>query len=309
MKKTLNFILIFCFSFVISCGNNPEEEAYQAIDQALTLLDANKCDAAIELLEDLDDQDENPVWIKTLASAYACKANFNMVKFVDRDIAAIDGSNLFSSMSILTYSDETSLNSAEYLAMEHSLEILGREDFKQITRTDDFGRRHGEDMGVQVLIYSIVQFGKYLNWYGNVDSTGKKGAGTNTNTCYLNYTYGPAVATIGALPGTNACQVTNDGHPDLIGVNKIERMCEGITLVTNVYDVLSEIDLSTSSTLSSLESIVTQIETYRTAADAAGVGYLLDVTSPEACETLLANAADMNNAELLFALVFEGEHE
>ena len=36
---------------------------------------------------------------------------------------------------------------------------------------------------------------------------------------------------------------------------------------------------------------------------------LLDVTSPSACETLLANAADKNNAALLYSLVLEKELE
>lgn len=309
MKNCFHFILIFCLLVVSSCGNNPEEEAYQGIDQALTLLSEEKCAEAIKILEDLEDQDENPVWIKTLASAYACKAGFNMIKFVDDDIDAIDETRLFASISDLSYSDETSTDSAAYLAMKESLNILGRSDFKQATRNADFGRRHGEDMGVQVLIYSIMQFGKYLNWYGNVDATGKKGAGTNTNSCYLNYSYAPAVAAVGSNPVTNACQSVNDGHPDISGGNLIPRMCEGLTLMTNIIDTIHGIDLSTSSTLSALEDIVAEVDSYRTAADAAGVGYLLDVTSPEACETLLANAADRNNAELLFALVLEREHE
>lgn len=309
MKNCFHFILIFSLLVVSSCGNNPEEEAYQGIDQALTLLSEEKCAEAIKILEDLEDQDENPVWIKTLASAYACKAGFNMIKFVDDDIEAIDETRLFASISDLSYSDETATDSEAYLAMKESLNILGRSDFKQATRNADFGRRHGEDMGVQVLIYSLMQFGKYLNWYGNVDATGKKGAGTNTNSCYLNYSYGPAVAAVGSNPVSNACQVTNDGHPDLSGGNLIPRMCEGLTLMTNIIDTINGIDLSNSSTLSSLEDIVTEVNSYRTAADAAGVGYLLDVTSPEACETLLANASDRNNAELLFALVLEREHE
>jgi hypothetical protein len=308
VKLWLNFILVFSFLTVVSCGNNPEEAATIGIDEALTLLTDEKCDQAIDILEDLDDQEENPVWLKTLASAYACKAGINVIRFVDNDIDAIDETRLFSSLSRLTYSDETAVDSAKYTAMKEALNILGRSDFKQSTRNSDFGQRHGEDMGVQVLVYSIIQLGKYTNWYGNVDAVGKKGAGTNSNTCYLDYSYAPAIAIIGDLAATNACQLTNDGHPDL-AASRIIRMCEGLSLMTNIIDVLNTIDLSTSSTLSSLEDIVTELESYRTIADAAGIGYLLDVTSPAACEVLLANASDMNNAELLFALVVEQEHE
>ncbi len=309
MKVYFHFILIFALLIASSCGNNPEEEAYQAIDQALTLLSDGECDDAIELLEDLEDQEENPVFLKTYASAYACKAGFSMVRFVDTDVGNINDTDLLGSISILSYSNETMVDSPEYQAMRRALEILGRDDFKQTTRNTDFGKRHGEDMGVQVLIYSLMQFGKYLNWYGNVDTTGKKGAGANTNNCYLNYTYANAQAAVGSLPATNACQVPYVGHPDISGADKISRMCEGITLMTNIFDTINNIDLSASSTLSSLENIVTEINSYRTAADAAGVGYLLDVTSPSACEALLADATDMNNAELLFALVLEKEHE
>ncbi len=308
MRKYINFILIICFIALISCAASPEEAADIGIDRALTLLSDAKCAEAIKILEDLKDQDKNPVWIKTLASAYACKAGFNEISFVDNDISNIDSNFLLKSISILSYSDETSVDSANYLAMKKALTILGRTDFKQTTRNTDFGVRHGEDMGVQVLIYSIMQLGKYLNWYADVDATGKKGAGTNTNLCYLNYTYAPAIAVVGSFPGTNACNGISKGNSDL-AANRIVRMCEGLTLMTNIYDTLNTIDLSSSSTLSSLENIVTELNTYRTTANAAGVGYLLDVTSPSACETLLANASDMNNAEFLFALVLESEHE
>lgn len=308
--KTTFPILLFFLLVLISCGGTPEEKAAKAIDEALTLLSNDKCDKAIEVLESVSDQDDNPVYLKTYASAFACRAGFNEIKFADDDISAIDDTKLMASLSILTYSDETAVDSAKYTDMKRALTILGTgNSFNQTKRNQLFGKRHGEDMGVQVLVYSIVEFGKYLNWYGNVDATGKKGAGTNTNSCYLNYSYAPAIAVVSALPATNACQVTNDGHPDLNGASRIKRMCEGLTLVTNIYDVLNTIDLSSSSTLSSLEDIVTEINNYRTAANAAGVGYLLDVTSPTACEALLANASDMNNAELLFALVLESEHE
>lgn len=305
MKLRPLFLLTFIFLF--SCGNNPEEKATGAIDEALSLLSEKKCDKAIKILEDLDDQMKNPIYLKTLASAYACRAGISVIQFIDRDIVAINSANLLASLSILSYSDETTVDSPRYSDMTRALRLLGRSDFKQATRTSDFGPRHGEDMGVQVLLYSLIQLGQYLNWYGNVDSLGKKGAGTNA--CYLNYTYGPAIAVVSSLPASNACQATNDGHPDLAGAPLIRRMCEGVTLMTNIFDVLNNIDLTTSSSLSSLEAIVTEINTYRSAADAAGVGYLLDVTSPSACEALLANASDMDNAQLLFALVLEQEHE
>ncbi len=309
MKKYFHFILILSLFIASSCGNNPNEEAYQAIDQALTFLSDGECDKAIEILEELKEQDKNPVFLKTYASAYACKAGFDSIRFVSTDVAAINSLILLQSISRLSFSDETTVDSANYLSMKKALNILGRSDFKQVTRRSDFGKRHGEDMGVQVLIYSIMQFGKYLNWYGNVDIVGKKGAGSNTNDCFLNYTYAPAQGVIGTLPASNACQGSTFGHPDLSGANLIKRMCEGITLMTNIFDTLNNIDLTGSSSLSSLENIVTEINSYRTDANAAGVGYLLDVTSPVACEALLANAADMNNAQLLFALTLEKEHE
>ena len=309
MKHWLNFSLIFCFLALVSCGMNPEQKAAIGIDEALTLLSKGKCGQAIEILEDLDDQSKNPVWIKTLASAYACKASIDVILFVDSDIDAIDENLLFESLSILTYSDETAVDSSGYVGLRDALDILGRTDFTQTTRNADFGQRHGEDMGVQTLVYAIIELGKYINWYGNVDAVGKKGAGTNSNSCYLNYTYGPAIAIVSGLPPSNACNSTNDGHPDLNGAQKITRVCEGLTLMTNIIDILETIDLSSSSTLSSLEDLVVKLETYRVVANAVGVGYLLDVTSPTACETLLANATDMNNAELLFALILEQDHE
>lgn len=76
-------------------------------------------------------------------------------------------------------------------------------------------------------------------------------------------------------------------------------------LLTNTIDILDNIDLSNSSTLSKLEDISTQVNTFRTAASAAGLGTIINMTKQSDCETYLQTPAQLLDMEYFYALVFE----
>lgn len=304
MKKFVPWLVLI--SLFISCAKNTERKVTEAIDVAQTYLSDENCDEAIKTLEDVGRQNDNAVYLQVLASAYACRAGFRAVEFISNDIPDVDAANLFRSVSLLSLSPESSVDSDEYTDLKTALSILQQTD-KQANRNAKFGTRKAGDIGVQVLLLSFVQLGKYLHTFGNVNATtGVKGGGANTNSCFLNYSHPAAIAII-TDPGvdTGACSTNNDGHPDMSGAELKRRLCEGSTLLANVIDVIKNVDLSVSSELSSLESISATVDQYRADATTYGVVHLLDLTSQSACETLLNSATEMNNMQSYFAALFE----
>ena len=297
-------ILIFLILFSLgSCGQRSGEDVREAIDKAQTLLTSQKCDEAIKILEDAGPANSDAVYLQVLGSAYACRANVKTIAFIASDLPLIDSSTFMNSISILSLSPETTADSAPYASLRTALSILQNTN-TQLAREAKFGVRKSGDLGVQILVYSIIELGKFMNFYGNVSSLGAKGGGSNTNTCFMNYTYPNAIAVV-TSGSTGACNSANDGHPDMSGAALARRLCEGSTLIANILDVIKNIDLSGSPDLSELEDLNATVDDYRADADAAGVGHFIDITSQSECEALIANPTEMNNMQLYYATVFE----
>jgi hypothetical protein len=305
-----NYFLLFFLLLFVSCADNSKEATTKAIDIALSYLQDGECQDAIDVLEDAEDSN-NPVYLKVLASAYACKAGFNTVSFLINDIANLNTSTQFTVMTGLTRfstSTENQADSDDYVAMRTATSIIFDSTSgspSQVARNTKFGSRHGQDMGVEVMLFALVNLGKFLHYYGNVNSSGVKGGGSNTNSCFIDYNDPRAQALTGV--STGACLSDSDGHPDLDQSTTTgkRRMCEGLTLLTNLFDVLDHIDVSGSSDLSKLETISTQVGVLRSAAVAAGLGTLISMTDQATCETYLTTPANLLDMEFLYALIFE----
>lgn len=305
-----NFLILLTILVLSACAPKPEEKLAEAIDRALTHLSNGECDAAIDVLEDSESDGDDPVYIQVLASAHACKADFDEIAFVSEDLADIDTSgaaNIFKSMSLMSLSSETAADSAGYVSILRGINTIlnSTSTIGQVARTTAFGSRKAGDMGVQALILNIVNLGKFLHYYGNVNSSGVKGGGARSNSCFLNYNDPRAQALTGV--STGACTADNDGSADLDAttVTGKKRICEGVMFLTNAIDILDNIDLSNSSTLSKLEDVSTQVNTYKTAATAAGLGNIINMTSQAECETFLNTPAQLLDMEYFYALVFD----
>lgn len=309
------YVFIFILVLFASCAKNNAEQATEAIDIALTHLSKNECDDALEVLLKVDGQGNNPVYLQVLSSAYACKGSFDEINFISNDIASFvttDFETISKSLATMSTSPETTVDSVAYTSIRSGINTILNSTSgspSQIAREAKFGVRRAGDMGMQALFLNIVNFGKFLNFYGNVDSDGDKGAGSNTNSCFLNYTDVRAQAVIGS-GNTGACTVTNDGHPDLSLAagnlaNAKRRLCEGLVLFTNVVDILDNIDTSGSSELEKLNEVATKINDFKTIATTAGLTTLVNTTSQSDCETLMNTASNLNDMQLLYSLIFE----
>ncbi len=309
--------IIFLIFLLVSCSKTKPEEVNEAIDVAQTYLSESECQKAINLLEDVGRQNEDAIYLQVLASAYACKADFREVNFISNDLEDIDSgsvTDLMKSLTLLSLSNETEADSTEYVsiltAMEVLLESNGATQPSHTSRVSTYGSRKAGDMGIQNLLLSIVQLGKFLNYYGNVDNSGTKGAGVDgTNSCFLNYSYVSAQTVISALPGSNNCSSNNSGHSDLDLTTTAgkRRACEGLMLFTNLVDVLTNIDLSGDDTFGSLTAVSTLASNLKTAVVSVSpaLATLMDTTSQSVCEDTLASASEVNNMQLIYALLFE----
>jgi hypothetical protein len=324
----VRLLLIFILFMLASCAKNSAEEEFSAIDQALTLLSQDECDKAIDIMEDIGRRRNNPVYLQVLASAYACRASFNEIAFLADDLQAVDtdAANFMKSLSILSLSYESTANSAQFQDLNEALDILLNVDGNQpsqAAREAKYGPRKAGDMGIQALFLSIVQLGKFLNFYGNVNSVGAKGlGGANTDEqgadqseCFLPYTDATAIAYINALPATNACDDFSggdNGHPEMsFAAANLEttktRMCQGLMLVTNIIDILSNITIPQNETTDNLDEIATLSANFKTTITSADpdLAVLLDTTSQSACEALLDTPAEFSNMQMIYAMLFE----
>lgn len=309
MRTYLIFFIIF---LSVSCAKNPAEQASEAIDIALTYLSSGECDEAIDVLEEAKDQEDNAIYLQVLASAYACKADYDEIAVISDDLSGLDTTtpnSIMSSLATMTHSPETIADSADYVNLRLAINILLNSTTgspAHTARVTKFGPRKAGDMSVQALLLNVVNLGKFMNFYGNVNASGAKGGGSNTNSCFLSYTDARAQG-VATGPTGGACNAVNDGHPDLDQSTDEgkRRMCEGLMLVTNTLDILDNLELTGSDELSVLEDVSTQVNTFKAAAVAAGLSTLINMTSQSTCVTALNTPATLNDMEYLYALVFE----
>ena len=308
-----NVLILFLILLFYSCAKSPVEESSDAIDVALTYLSHEKCDEALEVLQDLGNQPSNAIYLQVLASAYACKASFNELSFIATDLTVLDATStetIMTSLVKFSLSSETEADSENYSNLLSGINVLIGSTTgspSHLGRVTKFGSRKAGDMSVQALILNLVNLGKFLNYYGNVNAAGAKGQGTNTNTCFLNYSDPRATAQISSQVGINVCDTNNDGHPELDKTTTAgkRRMCEGLVLLTNVIDIIDNLDLSSSTELTVLEDLSTQVNTFLTAATAAGIGNLVTMTSQSTCETAMATVSNLNDLEFFYSIIFE----
>ena len=318
----LRLFFIICFILTLSsCAKTPSEEAGTAVDLALTYLTDEKCDRAIDVLEAAGRTNSNPVYLQVLASAYACRAGYNEVNFLLNDVTKISGSALLTSLATLSLSPEHHADSDSYVDLRTALNVLLNSTTgqpSQAARNAKFGLRKAGDLGLQTLFLTLTQLGKFLHFYGNVDALGAKGKGlpnvdeqTSTESrCFIDYTNVQAEAFITLLAGY--CTNATPGHPDLaltpseLTTTK-KRMCEGLVLVTNTMDILSNLVLPANASLANINGVSASVTSLKSTAIALNpaIGTLLNTTSQADCESLVSSSTEFDNLQLIYAVLFE----
>ncbi len=313
-------ILIFSLSVLISCAKKPEEETRKAVDRAQAYLTSGKCQEAIDELEESGLSTDDYIFVQVYASAFACRAGFSELVFFTDDIGVIDSTDsttFFKSLTQLSTSTETSVNSASYLDLQQAINISissgGGTSPSQIARNEMYGSRKAGDIGTQAMYMLIAQLGKYLHYYGNVDSSGDKGTGAETSECFVKYDDPIAIAAVNSLPGANACDAADDGHPELslaagdLTTTK-KRMCEGLMIITNLADILKNITLPSSTSLGDLADVQDLVDDYVSVFEnSADPDYstLITTTKQSDCESYVSSAARFAKLQQMYVGLFE----
>ena len=306
------FKILFILFIIIGCAKKPSELNAEAIDIALTHLSNEECDEAIKILVEVEGEGDNPVYLQVLASAYACKANFNEINFLEDDLATLTTTSavtIMTSLTKMTMSSESEADSDKYSSILKGINILLASTTGtpgQLARNQKFGSRRGAYLGTQALLLELVNLGKFLNFYGNVNTAGSKGQGSNTNSCFINYTDSDAVNLINSGIG-GVCNSISDGHPDLDlnTANGIRRACEGVVMVANIIDIIDNLELSESTDLKILEDFSTQISLLLDFAENAGLDTFIEMRSQSDCETAMNTPSNVEDLQHYYALIFE----
>jgi hypothetical protein len=306
---------------LFSCGKTTEDEIADAILSANIELSQSNCQAAIDLLENLGRQNKNAAYLKTLSSAYACRAGYSTVTFFASDLALVAAHAPMGGFTTFSTSSVTVQNpldtDASFLDLQKAIEILlfaggipATTNPLYTERAKYFTAGDAADINSQLMFMEMVQLGKYMRVYGNGSNSGVKGSGTavNASTCFTAYTGASAVSLAALTSGGGTCATpgTRVGHLQLaVGVGvaaRQKRLCHGVILLNGFLDVLPSVVASvTNASLSTLSGI-TGVVNLAKASDSS-LGTVSSTINQTICEdTANVTAA---NLESYFALLFE----
>ena len=254
------FILLF-FLLLSSCGKDDEQKYEDAVITANNLLSIGNCQEAIDVLEAVGRDSTRVLYTKTLASAYACRAGYSTTNLFSNDLASIDATNLLGSFTKFTTSSEMdAFDSLDFLDLQVAIDLLlyvgglsienNPTSAKRIQR---IGTSKAADVNAFLMYLLMAQLGKYNYYYGSPDVNGTKAAGDAAQECLANYTDDPdgkGVANAFLTASGASCSSTalTDGHPSLgaEGSLNVSRMCQGVILFNNFFDVFPAVIASAS---------------------------------------------------------------
>lgn len=317
-------ILISFILLLFSCGKSTDEKTLSAIISANISLSKGNCQDAINVLEANGRQAKDARYLKTLASAYACRSRFSVVTFFGSDIglsatpAPFGGTTRYSTsqfpvtgtfQSHTKFTDlQTAIDILLYAGgIPQTVEPLSSE------RALYFDSTEAADINSQLAFMLLAQLGKYMQFYADAGTTGVKGSGSLSNVCFSNYTNVPGAVSTALAGFTGACKVTNSPHPQLDSTDvaitaavRKTRMCQGVVILNSLLDVLPSVVASAGGgDLSSISSLTTNITTFKSNLTTAfpTIGTVLSVTSQSNCET--DTAITTASLESYFAMIFE----
>jgi hypothetical protein len=319
----VKFLALIILFILLSCGKSSDEKIAEAIDTANQCLNTRQCDCAIKALTAVGMQNENALYITTLAAARACYSDFDEPTFIGTNVAYIGAPSTFGGTTKFTTSSTmTTPAHLTYTSLQNAIDTFlyagGLSTSVSPTsalRSAIFSNGNISDMNAHLLYMLFAQLGKYFYYYGNPSVTGVKGGGAGTNGCLLNYedvalTVGVNLSTFLGLGATGSCNTLAEGHADLgaAGSLNIARSCQAVVNFNNILDILPAVISSvTGNDLSTLTAALTAINLAKAAATAAkpAISTLFAVTSQTECVANYSSAANDDILQVYFAFIFE----
>lgn len=316
--------------FFVACAKTEEEELNSAIREARYHLTNMDCSEAKKVLDDVGADKDNEKYVSVYASALACEAGYTDIGTALNNLTNITATTggLLTSFAAFESSNETTADASTYAklyeAIDYILNADGGTSPNTTNRLTKYGTNGGNDLSMQALLMITVAMGKYFAFYGNTDAAGTKGAGSVTggDVCIAFYPFDATVDTMLSGGGAmNSCNSANAGHaaldPSTVTLTTVyRRMCEGIILFNNLFEILSNIDLSSNDSLGNIDAVqstITQLYSSAQLAEAAAsatwgedaVATLKTMTSQSACETYAQTANGRADIQRYFLVLFE----
>ncbi|MCT4641377.1 MAG: hypothetical protein N4A33_03700 [Bacteriovoracaceae bacterium] len=264
MKYICLFILI---GSLVSCSRTSDEKLDIALDNALFYLTDNSCTEARSVLDDIGYKAKNYLYVSLYSSTYACEAGYSELDDVFPNLTSLNatGPGFISSLAAFSTSNEIMADSTVYTKILAAIEEITKNGAAHTDRVTNFGAEDAGDLGMQLMFMALTELGKFTAYYGDADASGVKGGG-GSHDCMMNFSE-PSVVPILSAGGT-VCNTTAEGSADLDPANLdfFTKGCEGIVMLNIVFDTLSNITLSSNSSLGDLKDVSTMLAAVRTAA-------------------------------------------
>ena len=159
----------------------------QAILSANIQLSSRNCDEAIKALESVTFSWKDPTFLKTLSLAYACKGKFDVITLFTEDLllfGSVNDSPLGGLTRFSTSDDMQSPTDTDYLSLFQGLNYLlyaggidSDEDPTPARREALIATDELQEIEMLAFYELLVNLGRFLNYYGNANELGVKGAG------------------------------------------------------------------------------------------------------------------------------------
>ncbi len=255
IRSLFTILILLCLG---SCGSE-SSDVKNAVDEANFLLTGRDCTGARSVLDGVGFQSNNANYLKAYASTYACEANYTTTAFFANDLTNLNAtaSGFFSSLAAFSTSPlMTSATDEDFVKLQQAIDTLlyagDISNSSSFARISVFGAKEAGGINVQALYMVLVNFGRWLSFYGNASSAGVKGVGDNPegNNCLFTYdTGGPnfilvndalndGAATSGSCNSTNTPYTGADDISSGTAAENKARLCQGIVLFNNFIDLI-----------------------------------------------------------------------
>jgi hypothetical protein len=306
-------VLFYFLFFLFSCAGDESEER-DKIKEANLFLSSKDCESAIEVLDEIAGTD-SVFYHQTRSSALACSSDFDEVTFIESDAGKISGISLFNSFATFDLAVETEVESDSYLALKDAINYLSSitdTTYQTSDRIAKYGAAATTEVNLQLLLMLLVHTGKWFRFYGNADSAGVKGSGSDLNNCFYDYTKVEATAYISGND-TGSCGAPIVASSSLSSASntlavRSRRVCDVIVNINHILDIAENTDFSGNDSFTELTGVASGMQDIIDSAVAAesNLAELFDFYSYQECRDYAEESTNFDNLEMYLAIVAEG---
>lgn len=234
-------------------------------------LSNSKCDQALQELSKVDSDFYDYYYYQALASAKACKAEYNVLDFIDEVENYQSSDSFFSFLAGMATSNETNASSPKFTHLAAGINSIL---FLNSVSHPKFSDRaaiitnnsKNEELGFQALLMIFTYLGKWMALYGDTDDSGLK---QSSVLCLLDYTdaasfLNPAER-LALLGATGTCKSNSAASSPLLTFADVKtktRLCDFLVYFNHVRDLIDNITLSGNSSMGDLADAFDAMEQY-----------------------------------------------